>query len=223
MKHKHIDNDVLAGQAVYSKKVLSIYDLLVIKFSNRFVWKCPSSNILKMYNRHITSNHLEVAAGTGYFPDNCRFPSPSPRLCLLDLNPNSLEEASGRLIRYAPKLHRYNILEPIPIELPPFDSIAVNYLFHCLPGTMETKGVVLQNLERLLKPGGILFGSTLLKEAPGYNGRAKWLMRFYNRKRIFTNHSDSAEALKNILKQNFDESSVKIIGCAALFEGKKAG
>ena len=57
---------VEAGQVVYSKSMLAIYDWL-FRFSNRLIWKCPSSKILALYDRHVTANHLDVGVGTGYF------------------------------------------------------------------------------------------------------------------------------------------------------------
>ena len=49
-----------AGAAIYSKPVLSLYDLAVVHLSNQFAWQCPAATILDFYNRHITSNHLCV-------------------------------------------------------------------------------------------------------------------------------------------------------------------
>lgn len=85
---------VVAGQAVYSKSTLGIYDWFVVGFSNRLIWKCPSAHILALYDRHVTANHLDVGVGTGYFLDHCRFPSDHPRLGLMDLNQNCLEAAA---------------------------------------------------------------------------------------------------------------------------------
>lgn len=65
----------VAGQAVYTKRVLHVYDLFVLGFSNRFVWRCPTPALLAHYDRHVTANHLDVGVGTGYFLDRCHFPS----------------------------------------------------------------------------------------------------------------------------------------------------
>lgn len=39
-------DDVIAGQQVCSLLTLKIYNLLVIRFSNRFAWRCPSKYLL---------------------------------------------------------------------------------------------------------------------------------------------------------------------------------
>ena len=101
---------VEAGQAVYSKSMLAIYDLFVLGFSNRVVWRCPSQRILALYDRYITANHLDVGVGTGYFLDRCRFPNDRPRLALMDLNANCLDAAGKRLARYRPEVYRANVM-----------------------------------------------------------------------------------------------------------------
>ena len=91
------EEQVEAGQAVYSKSMLVIYDWLVLQFSNRLIWKCPSKQILALYDRHVTANHLDVGVGTGYFLDHCRFLNVRTRLGLMDLNPNCLDAAARRV------------------------------------------------------------------------------------------------------------------------------
>jgi hypothetical protein len=114
---------------------------------------------LEHYNRHVSANHLDVGVGTGYFLDHCRFPSHTPRIALMDLNRNSLDFASRRIARYKPETYIRNVLEPIAIDALRFDSIGVNYLLHCLPGTMESKSVAFDHLKALMNPGAVLFGS----------------------------------------------------------------
>jgi ubiquinone/menaquinone biosynthesis C-methylase UbiE len=121
-----------AGAAIYSKRVLSMYDLAVIKASNQLAWRCPAQLTLDFYNQHILANHLEIGVGTGYYLDRCRFPSSTLRLVLLDLNLNSLQMAAHRLQRYHPTVLLADVLEPMQCDAPAFDSIALNYVLHCL-------------------------------------------------------------------------------------------
>src|SRR6185436_19329215 len=105
------------------------------------------------------------------------------------------------------------VLEPLQIEPADFESIAINYLLHCLPGNIPGKGIVFQSLKRLLKPGGVLFGTTILGQGIQRNFLAKTLMRVYNSKRIFSNLEDNASDLENVLKANFREYSISVVGC----------
>jgi hypothetical protein len=216
-----LDDAVAAGAAVYSKSVLSVYDLIVLGFSNTFIWKCPSRLITDFYNHHISEKHLDVGVGTGYFLDKCKFPTHTPTLALADLNPNSLSATAKRLQRYNPTSYTANVLEPLQIEPAGFDSIAINYLLHCLPGNILSKEVVFRNLKLLLNnKTGVIFGTTLLGKGIKRNLLAKTLMRLYNSKGIFNNAEDTAADLENVLKDNFRDYSIQIVGCAAFFVGQ---
>ncbi|MGD9854539.1 MAG: class I SAM-dependent methyltransferase [Planctomycetaceae bacterium] len=207
----------VAGQAVYSPRTLKLYDWLVLGFSNRFAWRCPTRELREMYDRHVTANHLEVGVGTGYFLDRCRFPVGNPRVVLMDLNEDCLQTAADRIRRYRPEMVRANVLEPVDYSGGPFDSIGVNYVLHCLPGTMAEKAVVFDHLGRLLSPGGVLFGSTLLGEGVQHNLLARRLMAVYNRRGIFCNTADTLDGLRTALQTWFGEWDVRVVGCAALF------
>jgi hypothetical protein len=80
----------------------------------------------------------------------------------MDLNPNSLAAAGKRLARYAPEIYCRNVLEPFALDAPPFDSVGLLNLFHCLPGNMTTKTAVFEHVREVLSPGGVVFGSTIL-------------------------------------------------------------
>ena len=211
---------VAAGQAVYTKRVLGSYDIFVLGFSNRFLWRCPTGRLLQHYNRHVTANHLDVGVGTGYFLDRCRFPSAAPRIAMLDLNRNALDFASRRIARYRPEKYLRNVLETISIDAAKFDSVGVNYLLHCLPGPIESKAVALDHLKALMNGKGVLFGSTLLQGGVPRSWCARRLMDIYNRKGIFSNRNDTLDGLERALRERFRDVTVETVGCAALFAGR---
>jgi len=211
---------VAAGQAVYDKRTLAIYDLLVLGLSNRWIWRCPTPVQLDHYNGNISANHLDVGVGTGYFLDKCRFPVNTPRVALMDLNSNSLEFAARRIVRYRPETYMRNVLKPIPFEAEKFDSVGVNYLLHCLPGALDEKSVVFDHLKALMKPGATLFGATLLHGGVERNWAAKRLMAIYNRKRIFSNQSNNLAGLERALRERFHSVSISVVGAGALFSGR---
>jgi len=59
-----------SGQNLYSRAFLSIYDWFALGLHCRYVWQCPSGNVLNFYNQHISASHLDIGVGTGYFPEN---------------------------------------------------------------------------------------------------------------------------------------------------------
>jgi hypothetical protein len=214
---------VHAGQAVYTRPMLAVYDSVVLGLFCRFVWRCPSRHVLDLYRDYISANHLDAGVGTGYFLDHCHFPVSQPRLALLDLNRNSLRLAAGRLARYRPDTYRANVLEPFSIAGPGFDSVGVSALLHCLPGTMRAKAIALDHLKAVLNPGGLLFGATLLGKDVPASWLARLAMKRFNAVRIFCNRDDSLAGLREELTTRFIDVSVRVIGCIALFVGKKAG
>lgn len=211
---------VLAGQAVYTKGVLAAYDFVVLGVSNRFLWKCPTQDLVAHYNKHVSGNHLDVGVGTGYFLDHCRFPATSPRVALMDLNQNSLDFAAKRIARYKPETYRRSVLDPIQIDAPKFDSLGINYLLHCIPGTIESKSMAFHHLRALMNPGAVIFGSTLLQGGVSRNWLATQAMGIYNRKGIFSNEADDLDGLTKELEKRFMDVSVKVVGCVALFSGR---
>jgi len=209
-----------AGQAVYTRPMLAVYDYVVLGFFCRCVWGCPSRHILELYGDCVSANHLDAGVGTGYFLDHCRLPAPQPRLALLDLNPNSLRVAARRLAHYRPEIYRVNVLEPLSAVGPGFDSIGVSALLHCLPGTMRAKAVALDHLKAVLNPGGVLFGATLLGKDVPASWLARLAMKRFNAARVFCNRDDSLAGLHEELTTRFIDVAVRVIGCIALFVAK---
>jgi len=209
-----------AGQAPYNRLLLAVYNPYV-RFNYRFLWGCPPRQVLDLYNEHVSGNHLDIGVATGTILDYCKFPTPTPRLALMDLNPNSLHVASKRLVRYHPETYIQNALDPVRIDIPPFDSVGLANLLHCLPGTMRTKKVVFENVKAVLNPGGTVFGCTLLNTGMERNPLARLTLHFMNAMGYLSNKQDDLEGLKQNLAEGFQESSVKVVGCVALFWARK--
>ena len=209
-----------AGQAPYNRLLLAVYNPYV-RFNCRFLWGCPPRQVLDLYNEHVSGNHLDIGVATGTILDYCKFPSPTPRLALMDLNPNSLHVASKRLVRYHPETYIQNALDPVRIDIPPFDSVGLANLLHCLPGTMRTKKVVFENVRAVLNPGGTVFGCTILNTGMERNPLARLTLHLMNAMGYLSNKQDDLEGLKQNLAECFSESSVKVVGFMALFSARK--
>lgn len=214
------ENKIIAGQAVYTKSVLSVYDFIVLSISNRYIWKCPSVVIEDHYNNHISSNHLDVGVGTGYFLDRCIFPSNAPRIALMDMNSNTLKLTSRRIARFNPETYEHNILEQIDTSMESFDSVGLNYLLHCIPGSISEKAIALDHLKQKMNPGATIFGATVLHKGVNIGKPARKLMMLYNKKGIFSNLEDDLSGLNTALSQRFNNISLEVVGCVALFSAK---
>jgi 2-polyprenyl-3-methyl-5-hydroxy-6-metoxy-1,4-benzoquinol methylase len=171
-----------AGQSIYNQRTLAVYDFIVLGVSNHLIWQCPTQRLVAHYNKCVSANHLDVGIGIGYFLDHCQFPSPTPRIALMDLNSNTLDFAARRIARYHPEIYRRNVLDPIALDGGKFDSISINYLLHCIPGSIESKAIAFDQLQAVMNPNAVLFGSTLLQGGVSRNWLAQRLMDTYNKK-----------------------------------------
>jgi hypothetical protein len=204
------------GAAAYSRWTLGVYDPLVLGFCGTYVWKCPTPDVLAFYDRYVSARHLDVGVGTGYFLDRCRFPSPAPTVALLDLNAESLRHTAHRIRRYHPVSYQGSVLDPVDIDLAPFQSIGVTYMLHCLPGDMRYKARVFEHLKPLMASDGVLFGTTILGSGVKQNLVARALTHLYNRRGFMSNRDDSPDTLTAALS-GLRDVQVTVRGCVALF------
>lgn len=216
-----LSNDVIRGQKVYNKFTLAIYDIALFKILTGNVWRCPTKALLAQYDNNITANHLDVGVGSGYLLDNCTYPSPSPKLALMDVNSECLYFCARRLERFSPETFQCNVLASIDTGGAKFDSIGMNYLLHCLPGSFAEKAVVFDHLFELLNPGGVLFGTTVVSNSDDDTWYAEKLLSIYNKKGVFSNKNDSIDALGAELSKRYKNFSITQTGYAVQFTIKK--
>lgn len=207
------------GQAVYTPLLLRTYDTIVLRISNRWVWRCPTATLVAHYEANVGVHHIDAGPGTGYFLDVADLPRLG-RLVLIDANPVVLDHAYRRLARFDPELLEANLL--VPIDHPGgADSVGCNYVLHCLPGSLEEKAEAIANLTRLLRPGGVLFGSTILADPQEHTAVGRRLMTLYNRKGVFGNATDTRAELERVLARNLADVEVEVHGAVAIFRGTR--
>ena len=216
------ESDIKKGQAVYTPIMLKLYNLWVLEISNQFIWRCPRAKQLEQFNKYISSNHLDIGVGTGYYLKSCKMP-PQPKVSLMDLNLNCLNEAKETLLKneIAATTYHADIFKKQPALSEKFSSISMNYLLHCLPGNMQIKEACIYNAISMLQPYGILFGATILADKNFHTTASQFLCNFYNKKGIFSNQEDSHEALLQVLNKHLNDVNVSVIGCVAVFKGVK--
>ena len=123
--------------------------------------------------------------------------------------------------RYDPQIYGRDVLEPLCIDTPGFDSVGLGFLLHCLPGSMDAKGMAFQNVMPLLNPGGVLFGTTLLYKGVQRHPLATFTFWWANQLGFMSTGQDSLEGLDRNLKKYFSSSHIELRGCAALFWAQK--
>jgi ubiquinone/menaquinone biosynthesis C-methylase UbiE len=213
-----IDIRVDRSVKVYDTSFLNGYDVFVHGFCNKYAWKCSTDILINQYKSLVSKNHLEAGIGTGFLIDKMDLGHQHQRLGILDFSHNCLKYSEKRLSRYRPEIFYHDILKPIDSTAEKFESVGINYVLHCVPGSFENKGVAFGHLKSLLKPNGTLFGSTLLGADVPRNVTARVLMSTYNRLGVFSNKQDTAQSLRTALSVHFDHVDIDIVGCCALFE-----
>ena len=161
-----------------------------------------------------------MGVGTGYHLDRCRLDSDTPRIVLADLNANTLRATARRIQRYRPTAYQLDVLSPFTLPEEPFESISMNYLLHCLPGTLPEKAVAIHHLLPLLHPAGVLFGSTILRQGVKVAPLARAFLVVYNRMGVINNGEDSLEDLEACLGSRFSRVELQVVGSVALFSGR---
>ena len=140
---------------------------------------------------------------------------------MLDPNRECLDKAAARIARLNPVTVQADALVPWPKDIGSFKTIGLNYVLHCLPGTMTEKAVIFDHAVPHLEDGATVFGSTILQGDAPRSGAARKLMQIYNRKGVFSNEADTQDTLRAELEKRFAEVKIERIGCVALFSARK--
>jgi SAM-dependent methyltransferase len=212
------DDPAYKGQSGYGPFLLAIYDPWVLGFMAPVVWHCPTPPGVERYRRNVGRRHLDVGPGTGYFLDKAGLPA-GTEITLLDPNRHVLERTSRRLAALHPSTVEADVLKPLPVH-GPFDSAALNFVLHCLPGPQSRKAAAIRNIAAVLAPEGVLFGGTVLGSAEEHTRSARAALWVFNKEGGFDNLGDTAEGLRSMLEASFGSVEIDVVGSAALFTAK---
>jgi 2-polyprenyl-3-methyl-5-hydroxy-6-metoxy-1,4-benzoquinol methylase len=193
------------------------YEIIVYRINTPFGWGARLADIDAFYKKHMSSNHLEIGLASSRFILNNA--QSQQQVTLLDINPFNLKKSTEQLKEHY-QIHAIeaNILHPIETDKR-YDSIALNYVLHCLPGdlSVNSKGICLKHLAHLLNKNGKLFGSTIIGQEVQHNAFGRFLMKKFNAKGIFNNHNDHIEDLRMTLESIFNQVEINQKGRLAFF------
>lgn len=215
--------DVRAGQNPYNPCTLKFYDLTVYGFTCPVLWKVPRRELRRLYERNIAGAHLDIGVGSGYLLSKCLMPSPDQHITLLDMNQYCLAHVERRLSGYRVATVQGNVLEPFPLPERSHGSAALNLVLHCVPGDFAHKAVAFDHAAACVRPGGKVFGSTVLTEGVPVTKAARAALNRLNSCRIFNNQHDSLYDLRRELRARFADVTITSYGCTALFEATVEG
>ena len=130
-----------------------------------------------------------------------------------------LDVAAERLARYAPRTYQADLLEPLELQPRAFGSIAATHVLHCVPGDDGREGRDPRApLGALLRPGGVLFGTTVLAGGVPQTLLSRAHIAGLNREGIFSNRGDTLDGLRSELDARFDDYALTTRGSLAIFE-----
>ncbi|KAL9638290.1 MAG: hypothetical protein Q9164_001648 [Protoblastenia rupestris] len=205
-----------AGANIYSNWLLAIYDWWVLGIVSTYAWRCPTASILlPFFRQHVSSNHLDIGVGTGYYLAKSDVPA-STSVTLLDLNQNSLDAAKARFGRPSAETIMHDIFEPLDPSQK-YGSISMFYLLHCLPGPVERKMAIFEHLKHNLTPDGVIYGANILGSKVKHNVFGKIILAGGNKEGFFDNRQDSAEAMERELKKHFKDVRCDVVGVIFMF------
>jgi SAM-dependent methyltransferase len=207
------------GQAGYNPVMLAIYDPWVLGFMSRVVLHVPIPPFVENYRANLGHRHLDVGPGTGYFLAKAA-PPEGTEITLLDPNPHVLRRAGRRLASLSPTAVEADVMKPLPVS-DRFDSAALSFVLHCLRGPDANKAIAIRNIADVLTPDGVLFGGTVLGLGERHTKPARAFLRAANKQGGFDNVGDTANGLRTILSESFDDVDVETVGSAAMFTAKR--
>jgi hypothetical protein len=212
-------------------------DTLVWGFNSPFLWRISESDIHTLYKSNISTNHVEIGVGTGLFLAK-DVSSKCNSITLMDLNPNSLNVCEKRILtsyessetESAPTVNKVvadiTKEDSLHTHVGQHNSVAANFLFHCLHGTsLYDKRLAFANCASLLSPDGVFIGSTILgkemmDDAEAAGRTPLGVLQRYNDWGIFGNSGDSFADLENILRELFTEVDLKMIGYCGVWTAR---
>jgi ubiquinone/menaquinone biosynthesis C-methylase UbiE len=208
------------GYKAYQGRALSLYDAVVFRGSLPRFWRCPLETLTELYTRSLGARHLELGVGTGYLMEHSRFPVSNPKITLVDMNEETLDYTAQRMRFFETTKVVGNALEPLPVANGSHDSAALSLLMHCIPGSLLEKGVAIKHAAATVRPGGVVFGSTVLSQGVTVTRAGRWMMKNLNRKGIFHNDRDSLQDLRTVLEQNFADFELYTRGSVGVFRAR---
>lgn len=94
-------------------------------------------------------------------------------------------------------------------------------MLHCIPGSIPERAAVFDNLAVPLRPGGVIFGSTLLGDGIELPRAGQFTYDYFTRRGVFQCARDSETDLLRVLEERFADVVVRRVGNVALFSGRK--
>ena len=195
---------------------IKIYDFVVNDLNCKYAWRCHKNNIFKNYQNNLKNNHLEIGPGSGYFLNPKFHQKKIDNLFLMDINQPILKASKENLDKYYSNIQtvNHNIFEKSLNSLQ-IDSIGINYVLHCVPGSLDNK---LEKLYLNLPKNTNIFGATVISDIDKQTPLSKLELKLLNHKGVFNNKLDFSNNFIDFVERNRLPYSYQIIGNVLIFQ-----
>ena len=195
---------------------IKFYDFLVNDLNCRYAWRCHKDNIFKNYQKNLKTDHLEIGPGSGYFLKPEFHQKKINKLFLMDINQPILEASKQNLNKYFTNIQtlNFNIFDK-PMNSLKIDSVGINYVLHCVPGSLDQK---LEKLYLNLPKNTNIFGATVISDIDRQTPLSKLELKLLNYKGVFNNDLDFSNNFLDFVSKNRLPYSYKIIGNVLIFQ-----
>nr|WP_271209176.1 SAM-dependent methyltransferase [Rhodococcus wratislaviensis]GLK33644.1 hypothetical protein GCM10017611_04860 [Rhodococcus wratislaviensis] len=166
------------------------------------------------YNSHVGGRHLDIGPGTDWYLQHATYPSSDPVVVVL-LDQMTTARLADR--HHRGRAHRQHPL-PTPPDIGVFDSVAANFVLHCVPGTWAEKGRAFGHIVQIIADDGVFFDSTILDTGAHHTPLSRALNSLYNGPiKLFHNRGDDLDGLHTALTTAFGEVEITVVGTVAVF------
>jgi len=237
--------DKNTSESAYTMKMLKMYDDMVFGWNVPYLWLGVKAEIEDLYRTYVgpSKSHCEFAVGSGLMLETMikegylnLTGEDKDKLILIDLAPDTVETALQRLTAavgsdFSCEKAIYDVVKgegPEGFQPKYYNSVAANYLFHCLhevdDGDVIVKAV--GNISKFVHPTeGVFFGATVLGkdiyDDDGASQAAKDAIPVMCKFGVFDNEKHSFERVANALKSHFDDVDVWQTGHTAVWTARK--
>lgn len=183
---------------------------------------CPLDYLKESY-MFVESNHLEIFPLNGVMINNThRLMDIFPYITALDTNNESLvnlqKTLEGSFCKIKSKLFDINNITEDSLSFEKkFTSASLNFALDQIQGGPEKIEEFLLKIKNLMSDGSIIFGLTTMGKGIEHKKKALQFIESKNNQGEWFNINYSTAELESILKNNFDQYGIIIMGSCVIF------
>ena len=211
-----------------------------VKPNAKLVFNYPIQGHLQLYHKYLSKslNHLEIGVASAYDLINCDIENNKSNIniTLMDYDDHPLNMAKKQLLQHGFNESNLKTICTDILQLKPgmfeanninkaYDTIAMGFLLHCIPGSMNEKfSIILNNLSSVMDENTKLFGMTVcnptqeILKRNRFKSLGGFVISTAQRQGDMYNTQDTPQHVEDTLKQYFDDYKIEQVEFVTVFE-----